>query len=82
MVEAMAQLAGVVLQSNPAVVPLANLRLTALRAVKIFGSAVPRETLTIKAHVTGRLGKLVQAHGTIELHTRILAEAEMTLSGE
>jgi 3-hydroxyacyl-[acyl-carrier-protein] dehydratase len=82
MVEAVAQLAGAVAQCDPAIAPLANLRLTALRAVKIFGSAVPGQKLTIRARVTGRLGNLVQAHGIVELETRILAEADVTLSGD
>ena len=41
LVEAGAQLAGVVAQSDPGAAPLADLRLTALRAVKITGTAQP-----------------------------------------
>ena len=82
LIEAMAQLAGTVAQSDPARQPLANLRLTALRVVKIFGTAVPGEKLEIKASVTGRLGNLVQARGAVVVGTKIVAEAELTLSGE
>ena len=41
LVEAAAQLAGVVAQSNPNIPPLSGLKLTALRGVKILGSARP-----------------------------------------
>ena len=39
LVEAAAQLAGVVAQSDPKIPPLKNLKLTALRNVKILGTA-------------------------------------------
>jgi len=41
LVEAAAQLAGVVAQSDPNIQPLPDLKLTALRSVKILGSARP-----------------------------------------
>lgn len=41
LVEAAAQLAGVVAQSDPGVLPLAGLKLTAIRAVKLPGAARP-----------------------------------------
>src|SRR5271170_5148931 len=43
LVEAAAQLAGVVAQSDPKIPPLAGLKLTALRNVKISGTAKPDE---------------------------------------
>src|SRR5580692_3632272 len=43
LVEAAAQLAGTVAQSDPAIPPLAGLKLTAFRNVKILGSAKPGE---------------------------------------
>src|SRR6185369_6351247 len=43
--EAAAQLAGVVVQSDPAVAPLKNLKLTALRNAKILGAARPGDVL-------------------------------------
>src|SRR5439155_16161454 len=61
LVEAAAQLAGVVAQSDPNVAPLQNLKLTALRNVKILGTAKPGETILIRAEISGRLGNLVQA---------------------
>src|ERR1041384_6746090 len=47
LVEAGAQLAGTVAQSDPNIKPLAALKLTALRAVKIFGAARPGETIRL-----------------------------------
>ena len=82
LVEAAAQLAGVVAQSDPAIPPLAGLKLTAMRAVKILGSARPGDTLRVTAEVTGRMGKLIQATVRAELHGATIATAELTLSGE
>lgn len=82
LIEAAAQLAGVVAQSDPAIPPLAGLKLTALRAVKILGSARPGETLCIAAEITGRMGNLVQATARVELRGTTIATAELALSGE
>jgi len=81
MIEAVAQLAGVVAQSDPKIAPLQNLRLTALRAVKILGSATPGEVLTIEAQITGRLGNLIQARGKATVKGRAVLELELTLGG-
>ena len=81
LIEAVAQLAGVVAQSDPRVSPMGDLRLSAVRVAKITGSAVPGETLEIAATVTGRLGALVQAEGTIECDGRMLLSAQIVLSG-
>jgi 3-hydroxyacyl-[acyl-carrier-protein] dehydratase len=79
--EAVAQLAGVVAQSDPARAPLPGLKLTALRGVKILGSARPGDVLRIEATVTGRLDPLVQARGTVHVGERLLVQAELTLAG-
>jgi 3-hydroxyacyl-[acyl-carrier-protein] dehydratase len=81
LVEAAVQLAGVVAQSDPAIPPLLELKLAALRAVKILGSARPGEVLRIEAHVTGRLGTLVQARAQAAVAGRPVLTAELTLSG-
>ena len=81
LVEAAVQLAGVVAQSDPVIPPLQELRLTALRAVKILGTARPGEVLRIEARVTGRLGALVQAHAQASVAERRILTAEITLSG-
>lgn len=82
LVEAAAQLAGVVAQSDPTIPPLAGLKLTALRAVKILGSARPGEVVQLEARVTGRLGNLIQAQGQALVDGRLVLSAEVTLSGE
>lgn len=81
MVEAIAQLAGVAAQSDPIIPPLTGLRLTAIRGVKIYGTAVPGETLTLEATVQGRMGSLLQATGKVSVGDRLIAEGQITLSG-
>src|SRR5438874_6543016 len=65
LVEAAAQLAGVVAQSDPQIPPMPGLKLTALRAVKILGAANPSDVLRIEARITGRLANLVQAQAAV-----------------
>ena len=81
LIEAAAQLAGTVAQSDPGITPLSNLKLTALRSVKIPGSAKPGEVIRLEATIIGRLGKLVQAHAKAEVHGQTVLTAEITLSG-
>lgn len=80
--EAAAQLAGVVAQSNPQIPPLAGLKLTALRNVKILGAARPGETILLEAKIAGRLGNLIQAQATAKVGAAIIMTAELTLSGQ
>jgi 3-hydroxyacyl-[acyl-carrier-protein] dehydratase len=81
LVEAAAQLAGVVVQSDPVIPPLAGLKLTALRQVKIFGTAQPGETIRLEARVMGRLGLLVHCQATVRVQDRVVLQAELTLGG-
>jgi 3-hydroxymyristoyl/3-hydroxydecanoyl-(acyl carrier protein) dehydratase len=81
LVEAAAQLAGVVAQSDPKIPPLAGLKLTALRNVKILGAVRPGQTVQLEARVTGRLGNLVQAQAAARVGDDIVLTAELTLSG-
>ena len=81
LVEAAAQLAGVVAQSDPAITPLPGLKLTALRNVKIVGSARPGETIQLEARVTGRLGNLIQAQATASVNDQTVLQADLVLSG-
>jgi 3-hydroxyacyl-[acyl-carrier-protein] dehydratase len=82
LVEAAAQLAGAVAQSDPQIPPLAGLKLTALRGVKMLRSARPGQVLRVEAHITGRLGNLVQAQATASVEGDLVLQAELTLSGE
>ena len=79
--EAIAQVAGVAAQCEPEITPLDDLRLTGLRSVKILGAAFPGEVLEISATVEGRLGKLIQARGSVQVDGREIATAVVTLSG-
>lgn len=81
LVEATAQLAGIVAQSDPTIPPLKNLKLTAFRFVKILGSARPGETLLLEATIAGRLGNLIQAQTYARVHGALVLTAEVTLSG-
>ncbi len=81
LVEAAAQLAGVVAQSDPKIPPLAGLKLTALRNVKILGTAKPGETILLEANITGRFGNLVQVQASAKVGGQIVLTAELTLSG-
>ncbi|WP_038167787.1 3-hydroxyacyl-ACP dehydratase FabZ family protein [Verrucomicrobium sp. BvORR106] len=82
MVEAIAQVAGVAAQSDPVIPPLADLRLTAIRSVKVFGAAFPGDQLLVEAEVQGRMGNLLLATGRVKLGDKVLAEGQVTLSGE
>ena len=81
LVEAAAQLAGVVAQSDPAIAPLPGLKLTALRNVKILGTAKPGEVLRVEAQLTGRMGNLVQAQTKAMVGGKLVLSADLTLSG-
>ena len=81
LVEAAAQLTGVVAQSDPALAPLPDLKLTALRNVKILGSAHPGETIRLEARIVGRLANLIQAQTTASVNGQVVLQAELVLSG-
>ncbi len=81
LVEAAAQLAGTVAQSDPKIKPLADLKLTALRRIKILGTAKPGEVIRIEAHITGRLAGLIQSQVAVSVAGQTVMEGELTLSG-
>ena len=81
LVEAGAQVSGMVAQEDPANPSLPRLKLTALRAVKILGSARPGETLRIEAVITGRLGSMIQAQVSAFIADAKVLSAELVLSG-
>lgn len=82
LIEAIAQLGGVVAQCDPAVPAMSDLRLTGIRAAKILGAAVPGDRLDIRAKVEGRMGGLVQIEGEVTVAGMPLASARVTLSGQ
>jgi|SRR5581483_3015860 3-hydroxyacyl-[acyl-carrier-protein] dehydratase len=81
LVEAAAQLAGVIAQSDPQIPPMPGLKLTALRSVKIMGTARPGEVIRLEAVIAGRLGNLIQARASATVATLPVLRAELTLSG-
>lgn len=81
LVEAAAQLAGILAQSDPHIPPLPGLKLTALKNVKIFGTARPGECIRLEARVIGRLGNLVQAQVAAWVNDQKVMEGSLTLTG-
>lgn len=81
LVEAGAQLAGVVAQSDPQIPPLAGLKLTAMRGIKILGTAKPGEVIRIEARLLSRMANLVQAHVSASVNNTPAMTGEVTLSG-
>lgn len=81
LIEAAAQLAGTVAQSDPQIPPLEGLRLTAIRGAKILGTATPGQTITLEARITGRMPGLIQASVIVSLSGHIILQTELTLSG-
>jgi len=82
MVEAVAQLGGIVAQADPEVAPLRNLRLAAIHSAKITGAAVPGQTLMLQATVLGRMGSLVQIEGQARIGSQLILATRVTLGGE
>ena len=82
LIEAAAQLAGVVAQSDPTRAPLGGLKLTAIRNAKIVGTAQPGQTIRIRAEVTGRLENLVQATAAAFVGSAQILQTDLVLSGE
>lgn len=82
LIEACAQLAGVVAQSDPARAPLPGLKLAAVRGAKITGSARPGQSITLHAEVAGRMGRLIQARATATVQGSLVLQCELTLAGE
>ena len=82
LLEALAQVAGIAAQTDPVIPAMDDLRLTAIRNVKVYGAALPGETLLIESAVQGRMDNVVLATGKISVDGRLLAEGQVTLSGQ
>jgi 3-hydroxyacyl-[acyl-carrier-protein] dehydratase len=83
MIESLAQLGGVLAQSDRGDHPLKNVRLTAVRQFKILGSISPGQTLTIQAKRDAVMPGLVQISGEIlTADGTKLATGSIVLSGE
>lgn len=81
LVEAAAQLAGTIAQSDPRIPPLPGLKLTAMRGIKILGTARPGETIQLEARILSRLGNLIQAQVSAKVNRQTVMQGELTLSG-
>lgn len=81
LIEAIAQLGGVVAQSDTSQRPLDDLRLAGVANAKITGPALPGELLEIQVEIEGRMGSLIQVKGRVATGGRKLASAKVTLSG-
>lgn len=82
LVEAAAQLAGIVAQSDAQIAPLPGLKLAAVRAIKFSGTALPGDVLRLEARILNRMANLVQAEVNASVNGRIVMQGELTLSGE
>jgi 3-hydroxyacyl-[acyl-carrier-protein] dehydratase len=83
MIEALAQLGGILAQSDRGDNPLKNVRLTAVRQFKILGSIPPGQTLTLQAKRDAVMPGLVQISGEITTADGTkLATGSVVLSGD
>lgn len=82
LVEAAAQLAGVVAQSDPMGRPMDGLKLTAIRSAKILGAARPGQEIALQAKVVARMGNLIQAQATAHVGAALILQTDIVLSGD
>ncbi|MBB5034858.1 3-hydroxyacyl-ACP dehydratase FabZ family protein [Prosthecobacter vanneervenii] len=83
MIEALAQLGGILLQTRPGEPVLKNLRLTAVRQIKILGSITPGHSLHLSATLQGVLDTLGQVSGEIRDDAgNVILTGAVTLAGE
>jgi 3-hydroxyacyl-[acyl-carrier-protein] dehydratase len=82
MIEAIAQLGGVIAQSDPTHPALGDMRLTSVRNAKILGTAYPGDVLILQATVEGRMGNLIQIAGTVSNGESKIAAATVMLGGK
>ncbi|MGH8024218.1 MAG: 3-hydroxyacyl-ACP dehydratase FabZ family protein [Limisphaerales bacterium] len=81
LMEAAAQVAGMVAQEDPANPRWPRLKLAALRGVKIFNAVRPGQTLRIEAAITGQLDSIIQARVSAFVEGVKVLSAELSLSG-
>jgi len=83
MIEALAQLGGILIQTRPGEAPLKNMRLTAVRQIKILGSITPGQSLHLSGTLQGMLGTLGQVSGEIRDDAgNVILTGAVTLAGE
>lgn len=83
MIEALAQLGGILIQTRPGEAPLKNMRLTAVRQIKILGSITPGQSLHLSGALQGMLDNLGQVSGEIRDDAgNVILTGSVTLAGE
>lgn len=83
MIEALAQLGGILVQTRPGEAALKNLRLTAVRQIKILGSITPGQSLHLSGSLQGMLDTLGQVSGEIRDDAgNVIITGSVTLAGE
>lgn len=83
MIEALAQLGGILMQTRPNEPLLKNLRLTAVRQIKILGSITPGQSLHISGSLQGVLDTLGQVSGEVRDDAGgVIMTGTVTLAGE
>jgi 3-hydroxymyristoyl/3-hydroxydecanoyl-(acyl carrier protein) dehydratase len=83
MIEALAQLGGILVQTRPGEPPLKHLRLTAVRQIKILGSITPGQSLHLSGTLQGMLDTLGQVGGEIRDDAgNVIVTGAVTLAGE
>jgi 3-hydroxyacyl-[acyl-carrier-protein] dehydratase len=79
LLEAAAQLAGVVALSGQAA-PFPELKRTALRSVKIVGTARPGQIMHLEARITGQTGSLIHARVGARVGGEVVLTGDLTLT--
>ena len=83
MIEALAQLGGSLVQTRPGEAPLKNLRLTAVRQIKILGSITPGQSIHISGVLQAVMDTLGQVSGEIRDDAgNVIMTGAVTLAGE
>lgn len=83
MIEALAQLGGILVQTRPGEPPLKHLRLTAVRQIKILGSITPGQSIHISGTLQAMLDTLGQVAGEVRDDAgNVIASGAVTLAGE
>jgi 3-hydroxyacyl-[acyl-carrier-protein] dehydratase len=83
MIEALAQLGGVLVQTRPETPVMPGLKLTAVQRFKILGSIIPGDVLLLEAKLDHVLGNLAQVNGTVRNGAgNIIASGSIALAGE
>ena len=82
MIEALAQLGGILIQTRPDHPPLDDLRLTAVRQFKILASITPGQTLHLHVQLEGAMGHVLQVSGSVrDAADQVLASGSVVLAG-